>query len=82
MKNGKPTNVEIEQKQIKEEIEETRRIIKDFANQGLYSVNCQEVKFLYRRLRELEGREIIETQDNYEPIFIDGSDVPMNGRYE
>ena len=67
----------------KKEIEETRRIIRDFASKGLYSANCTEVKFLYRSLRQLEGREIIEDDSRkYEPVFIDGSDVPISGRYE
>lgn len=66
------------------EIEEVRAIIKDFADRDLYSANCEEVKYLYKRLRELENRvdEIDYEEDNYEPIFIGGSDVPINGYYE
>ena len=66
------------------EIEEVRAIIKDFADKDLYSANCEEVRYLYKRLRELENRvdEIDYEEDNYEPIFIDGSDVPINGHYE
>lgn len=66
------------------EIEEVRAIIKDFADRDLYSANCEEVKYLYKRLRELENRvdEIDYEEDNYEPVFIDGSDVPINGYYE
>ena len=63
------------------EIEEIREKINKFAEQGQYSVNNPYVKSLYRRLRELENREQIEEED-YEPIFIDGSDVPINGYYE
>lgn len=63
------------------EIEEIRETIQKFANQGQYSVNNPYVKSLYRRLRELENREQIE-EDDYEPIFIGGSDVPINGYYE
>jgi len=67
------------------EIEEVRRIIKDFADHDLYSVNCEEVRYLYKRLRKLEGRvEKIDYEEslNYEPQFIGGSDVPINGYYE
>ena len=63
------------------EIEEIRATIKDFADKDLYSANCEEVKYLYKRLRELENREPIE-EDDYEPIFIGGSDVPIGGYYE
>lgn len=71
-----------------EEYEKTRAIIKDFADKGLYSVNCEEVKYLYKRLRELEciiddiDYKEAEEKSNYEPYFIDGSDVPISGRYE
>ena len=65
------------------EIEEIRRIIKNFADRDLYSANCEEVKYLYKRLRELEGRiDKIDYEEDYEPIFIGGSDVPINGHYE
>ena len=40
-----------------QEIEEIRKEIKNFADQDQYSVNHPYVKSLYRRLRELEGRE-------------------------
>lgn len=63
------------------EIEDIRRQIKEFADNDQYSVNNPYVKSLYRRLRELEGREQIEEED-YEPQFIGGSDVPICGRYE
>ena len=62
-------------------IEEIKRIIKDFADADQYSANNEYVKALYRELRELEGREQIEEED-YEPVFIGGSDVPINGYYE
>lgn len=64
------------------EIEEIRETIQKFANQGQYSVNNPYVKSLYRRLRELENREQVEEEDDYEEVFIDGSDVPINGYYE
>lgn len=63
------------------EIEEIRKKINNFAKQDQYSANNPYVKALYNRLRELEGREQIEEKD-YEPQFIGGSDVPVNGRYE
>ena len=62
-------------------IEEIRRIIKDVADVDQYSTNNEYVKALYRELRELEGREQIKEED-YEPIFIDGSDVPIGRYYE
>ena len=62
-------------------IESIRDEIQEFADQDQYSVNNPYVKSLYKRLRELEGREQIEEED-YTPQFIDGSDVPINGRYE
>ena len=62
-------------------IEEIKRIIKDFADADQYSVNNEYVKALYRELRELEGREQIK-EENYEPIFIGESDVPIGGYYE
>ena len=65
----------------KERIEEIKRIIKDFADHDQYSANNEYVKALYKELRELEGREQIEEED-YEPIFIGGSDVPIGGYYE
>lgn len=65
------------------EIKEVRAIIKDFANHDLYSANCDEVKYLYKRLRALEDRVIeIDYEDDYEPVFIGGSDVPISGYYE
>ena len=63
------------------EIEEIRERINEFAKIDLYSANCEEVKYLYKRLRELENREQIDEED-YTPQFIDGSDVPINGYYE
>ena len=64
-----------------ERIKEIKRIIKDFADHDQYSANNEYVKALYRELRELEGREQIEEED-YEPVFIGGSDVPIGGYYE
>lgn len=64
-----------------QEIEEIRKEIKKFADQDQYSVNNPYVKSLCRRLRELENREQVEEED-YEPYFIGGSDVPICGRYE
>ena len=64
-----------------ERIQEIRRIIDNFANEGQYSANNEYVKALYRELRELEGREQVEEED-YTPQFIGGSDVPICGRYE
>jgi len=70
------------QEEIKE-IEEIKKIIKNFADRDLYSANCEEVKYLYKRLRELEGRiDEINYEEDYEPIFIGGSDVPIGGYYE
>ena len=65
-----------------DEIEEIREIINSFAKEGQYSVNNPYVKSLYRRLRELEDREQIPDDDDYEEYFIDGSDVPICGGYE
>ena len=62
-------------------IKEIKRIIKEFADQDQYSANNEYVKALYRELRELEGREQIE-EEHYEPQFIGGSDVPIDGYYE
>ena len=70
-----------EQEAIQNEIEEIRKEIKEFADRDQYSVNNPYVKSLYNRLRELEGREQIKEED-YEPQFIDGSDVPIGGYYE
>ena len=64
-----------------ERIKEIKRIIKDFADHDQYSANNEYVKALYKQLRELEGREQIEEED-YEPVFIGGSDVPIGGYYE
>lgn len=67
----------------KEKIKEIRQTIKKFAKKDLYSANCEEVKYLYKQLRELEDREYEEEDDDdYEPIFIGGSDVPVGGYYE
>lgn len=66
---------------IQKEIEEIRKEIKEFADRDQYSVNNPYVKSLYNRLRELEGKEPIE-EDDYEPQFIGGSDVPIGGDYE
>lgn len=63
------------------EIEEIKKEIKEFADRDQYSVNNPYVKSLYSRLRELEGREPIK-EDDYEPQFIDESDVPIGGEYE
>lgn len=64
-----------------EEIQEIRETIDNFAREGQYSVNNEYVKALYKRLRELENREPVVEED-YEPQFIGGSDVPINGEYE
>lgn len=83
--NGKgddKMNQELEKEMKKiEEIREIREEINEFANADQYSVNNPYVKSLYRRLRELEGREQIK-EDKYVPQFIGDSDVPINGRYE
>ena len=73
-----------EKEKTMKEIEEVRTIIKDFADHDLYSANCEEVRHLYRRLSKLENRvdEIDYEEAEHEPIFIDGSDVPINGHYE
>ena len=65
-----------------ERIAEIREIIDNFAREGQYSVNNPYVKALYRELRELESRPQVEDDDDYEEIFIGGSDVPVSGRYE
>ena len=67
--------------QNEERIKEIKRIIKEFADADQYSANNEYVKALYKQLRELEGREQIEEED-HEPVFIGGSDVPICGRYE
>lgn len=69
--------------EIENEITRIRKTIKDFADKDLYSANCIEVKYLYKQLRELNN-EIYEMEDDedYEPYFIDGSDVPVCGGYE
>ena len=65
------------------EIKEIKEKIKKFAEKDLYSVNCEEVKYLYKRLHEIEDEYFEERQeDNFEPYFIDGSDVPICGHYE
>ena len=74
-------------KQIEDRIEEVRKIIGNFAARDLYSANCTEVKYLYRELHQLEAELNNEEyeepeEDYYEPVFIDGSDVPIRGYYE
>lgn len=72
-----------ERQEKMKEIEEIRDTIQEFAKKDLYSVNCVEVRYLYKRLRELENRvDEIDYEEDYEPIFIGGSDVPISGRYE
>lgn len=72
-----------ERQEKMKEIEEIRNTIQEFAKKDLYSVNCIEVKYLYKRLRELENRvDEIDYEEDYEPVFIGGSDVPISGRYE
>lgn len=70
-----------EEEDIMNEIEEIKKTIDEFAKQDQYSANNPYVKSLYRRLRELEGREQVK-EETYEEYFIDGSDVPRSGRYE
>lgn len=65
-----------------EEIKEIKATIQRFAEQEQYSVNNEYVKALYKRLRDLENRPQIEDDEDFEEKFIDGSDVPINGRYE
>lgn len=72
-----PTVAEIEQ-----EIQEIEQQIQNYAKQDLYSANCTAVKFLYQRLRELRNEQYLNDDDDYEPYFIDGSDVPICGNYE
>ena len=62
-------------------IKEIEAKINKYANRGLYSVNCYEVKFLYQQLRELKNEPIKDT-NNYQDFFIDGSDVPKYSYYE
>lgn len=64
-----------------DEIQRIRKLIKEYAQHGLYSANCIEVKMLYKQLRELKNREPVPNED-YTEMFIDGSDVPINGNYE
>lgn len=72
-----------EREKTMQEIEEIRKTIQNFASRDLYSANCEEVKYLYKRLRQLEGRvDTIDYEEDYEPQFIGGSDVPINGYYE
>lgn len=72
-----------ERQEKMKEIEEIRKTIKNFADRDLYSANCVEVKYLYKRLRELENRvDKMDYEEDYEPVFINGSDVPISGRYE
>ena len=68
-------------------IEEIHEIIQDFASKDLYSANCETVKYLYKELHRLEAEvEDMEYEEpeewDYEPQFIGGSDVPINGYYE
>ena len=52
---------------------------------GLAKANTDsKIEAIEKRLRELENRvdEIDEEEDDYGTIFIDGSDVPINGYYE
>lgn len=66
-----------------EKIKEIKETIQKFAEKDLYSANCEEVKYLYKQLHELEDEYYEETEkEDYEPIFIGGSDVPIDGRYE
>lgn len=72
---------------IEKEIKETKETIKNFADDDLYSANCIEVKYLYRKLRRLEAElkdvEYKEPEEeDYTPQFIGGSDVPIGGHYE
>lgn len=72
---------------IEKQIEEIEETIQNFARNDLYSANCVEVKYLYKRKRELEAElKNIEyeepEEDDYEPQFIGGSDVPIGGYYE
>lgn len=69
------------QEEIKEEIKDIESQINEYANRGLYSVNCHAVKFLYQRLRELKNEPIIK-EPEYQELFIDGSDVPKYSYYE
>lgn len=68
-------------------IDEIHKIIDDFAAHDLYSANCETVKHLYKELHRLEA-EVDDIdyeepeEDDYEPIFIGGSDVPIGGYYE
>ena len=84
IKKLEETAKEFERMDLCAEIDKVRTIIQDFAEHDLYSANCEEVRYLYKRLRELENRvdEIDEEEDDYGTIFIDGSDVPINGYYE
>ena len=80
-------NMENRKETIKKEIKETRQIINNFAARDLYSANCIEVKYLYRRLHQLEAElEEVEyeepEEEDYTPQFIGGSDVPIGGYYE
>ena len=65
------------------QIKEIKEKIQKFAEKDLYSVNCEEVKYLYKQLHELEDKYFEERQEeDYTPQFIDGSDVPIGGYYE
>lgn len=67
----------------KEQIKEIEKIIQDFAEKDLYSANCIEVKYLYKKLRQLKDQEYLDdNEEDYEPVFIGGSDVPICGHYE
>jgi len=69
------------QKEKDKEIKEIEAKINKYANRGLYSTNCCEVKFLYQQLRELKNEPIIK-DTNYQEFFINGSDVPKYSYYE
>lgn len=69
------------QQEINKQIKDIEIKINKYANRGLYSVNCCEVKFLYQQLRELKNEPIIK-DTNYQEFFIDGSDVPKYSYYE
>ena len=65
------------------QIKEIKEKIQKFAEKDLYSVNCEEVKYLYKQLHELQDEYFEERQkEDYTPRFIGGSDVPIGGYYE
>lgn len=80
--NFKNHFVEVPTKEkIEKELKEIEIKINNYANKGLYSVNCYEVKYLYQRKRELQRLPQYKDID-YSEKFINGSDVPINGYYE